>query len=261
LGIVVNALEVLLKQAATEPEYRAAFYEALLAGTIYVIGQKDAPAGAQHLSAGSQVQIEHWEKEDGSQVIPFFSSLEALQRGMADEVKYLSMTGRALFEIVAQGDLPLVLNPNADYGKEFYLAEVQALLTHGVNKLPQTRVVEKETKVMLGLPARRPEKLIKAVAAFLASCPSVEAAYIASIHDPGTDEKPHLLLGIQADGEAAALEPLIGAAGQIASDLLPDGDYLDMVRVVPGEHGLSEYFLGRIAPFYQRGMPPDSTVN
>jgi hypothetical protein len=257
----VNTVEELLKKAATEPEYRSAFYEALLGGTVFIIGQKDGLPGERVMPAGSPVQIEHWEKEDGSKVIPFFSSLDALKRGIEKEVAYLSMTGRALFEIVAEGDLPLVLNPNSDYGKEFFLAEIQALLTHGVNKLPQTRVVEKETKVMLGLPARRPEKLIKAVAAFLAGCPSVEAAYIASIHDPEADEKPHLLLGIQADGEAAALEPVIGAAGQIASDLLPDGDYLDMVRVVPGEHGLSEYFLGRIVPFYQRGVPPESTIN
>ena len=171
------------------------------------------------------------------------------------------MSGRALFEIVAQGELPLVLNPNSDHGKEFWLAEIQALLAQSITTSPEARVVETESKVMLGLPARRPEKIIAALNAFFTTRPMIEAAYIASIHDPSLDEKPHLLLGVQVQGDDVTLQQIIRTAGQIASDLLPDGDYLDMVRVKPGEKGLSEYFLGRIPPFYQRDVPPDSTIN
>ena len=63
----MNTLEDLLKKAASEPESRPAFYAALLSSQVFVIGQKEP--------VSNQVQIEHWEKEDGSQVIPFFSSL------------------------------------------------------------------------------------------------------------------------------------------------------------------------------------------
>ncbi|MGL9734549.1 MAG: SseB family protein [Symbiopectobacterium sp.] len=42
-------------------------------------------------SVGSQVEIQHWEKPDGSTAIPFFSSLEALQMAISTEAAFLAL--------------------------------------------------------------------------------------------------------------------------------------------------------------------------
>lgn len=238
----MNTLEDLLKQASTSAEVRPAFYSALLAATVYVIGRA---------TPGQPLEIEHWEKEDGSKTIPFFTSLDALQRGQEGTVDHLGLSGRELFALVAGGDMPLVLNPNSEYGKEFWLAEIQALLAQGSSRPVQASVVDREAHVHIGMPVRPPEAIIRALTAFFKTRPGVNAAYAGSIHDPA-DPAPNLLLGIDAALEGPALEQLIRQAGELASEHLQDDEVLDVVRVKAGEHGLSEYFLARIKPFYTR---------
>ena len=63
-----NELETLLEKAATEPAHRPAFFSALLEATVWVPG---SAADGEQIVEDSALDLQHWEKDDGSSVIPF----------------------------------------------------------------------------------------------------------------------------------------------------------------------------------------------
>ncbi|MDR7194562.1 enhanced serine sensitivity protein SseB C-terminal domain-containing protein [Luteimonas terrae] len=96
----LNPLEIALARAADEPAERPEFYKALLESDVYVIGHTDTPGdGLATIPAGAQVSIVNLEKEDGTPFIPFFSSLDALQRVLQAETRFVSMSARSFLDI------------------------------------------------------------------------------------------------------------------------------------------------------------------
>lgn len=63
-----NELETLLEKAATEPGHRPAFFRTLLEATVWVPG---AAAQSEQVVEDSVLDLLHWEKDDGTSVIPF----------------------------------------------------------------------------------------------------------------------------------------------------------------------------------------------
>nr|WP_315447182.1 enhanced serine sensitivity protein SseB [uncultured Pseudomonas sp.] len=242
-----NSLEQSLRLAADEPAHRPEFFRILLNSTVYVLGSTDAEDGTVDLEAGSKVSIAHWEKPDGTSVIPFFSSLQTLQKSIDSEESYLELPARSLFEMT-QGT-HLFLNPKSPYGKEFFPEEVRNLLSDQVGQKATVRKVEKETKVLLGQPAQYPSKMVQSLTQLLASHRNVKRAFLALMHDTSVDEKPHLIIGIEADGD---IELVLREAGNVAGDTAPDGEPVDLYRVSESESGLSDYFLKQTTPFYER---------
>ena len=195
-------LEELLIKAANEPAHRPEFYSALLKSTIYVIGdtgKNSTAAGQQNLEAGSQINIQSWETQDGKPVIPFFSSLETLQKSIDNELSYLALPANSFFEMTLGSTL--FLNPKSDYGKEFTSNEVEQLLKNGLSQAATQRVVEEETKVLLGQPENYPTQMIDSLTQLLAKHSNVKKAYLALMHDTSIDENPHLIVGIEAEGD------------------------------------------------------------
>lgn len=243
-----NPLEAALRRAAREPGHRPEFYRLLLESSVFILGHSDGTSnGTRTLDAGETISIQSWAREDGSLVIPFFTSLTALHRSIAQESTYMVLPARSLFEITKGS--PLVLNPKSSYGKEFFPNEIEALLSDGVNRLPERRVTQKATKVILGQPIDYPSKMVDSLTALLSKHSGVKAAYLALMHDPSQDAKPHLVVGIEVDGE---IEHVIHEAGVVASDSAPSGSPVDLMRVERGDLGLSEYFVREVKPFYER---------
>ncbi len=243
-----NHLEQTLRLAAGEPAHRPDFYKALLDSTVYILSQSDNPSSSSRtIEAGEKISIQNWVRNDGAPVIPFFSSLTALQRAIDAENNYMALPARSLFEITKGA--ALVLNPKSDYGKEFFPDEIEALVSNGVNRLPEQRVTTKATQVFLGQPKDYPSRMVDALTTFLATRNNVKAAYLVLMQDPSHDEKPHLVIGIEADGDIAQV---IREVGAVAGDTSHAGEPVDLIRVIPGEKGLSEYFLNEIKPFYER---------
>lgn len=245
-----NELEQKLRLAANEPAYRPEFSALLLESTIYVLGDTGSPALDEetvNLEAGSNISIQNWEREDGTPVIPFFTSLEMLQKSIEEDNSYLALPARALFEMTLGATL--FLNPRSDYGKEFIPEEVQHLLSVGLSQEPSQRIVEKETKVLLGQPSNYPSKMIDSLTQILSKHKNVNKAYLALMHDTSVDEKPHLVIGIEVDGD---YELVMREAGNVAGDTAPDGEPVDLYRVEPNDTGLSDYFIHETKPFYER---------
>jgi len=245
-------LEIALRLATDDPGCRPDFYKALLEAKVFIIQHAGHPReGKRRAEAGESIAIRHWVRDDDSPIIPFFSSLEALQSAITEEVTYMELPAKALFEMT-QG-AALVLNPNLKYGKEFPPDEIEALLADGVNRIPEQRFTKESNQVLLGQPAQYPEKMVDALTSLFSKRANVKAAYLVLMHDPSHDDKPHLVVGVDADRE---IESIIREAGTVAADTSPQGEPVDLYRIEESDQdGLSQYFIREVTPFYTRKDP------
>lgn len=243
-----NDLERKLMLAADNPASRPEFYKALMASEVFVIGFTDSEGeGVKTVPAGAKLSIVNWEKNDGTPIIPFFTSLETLQRSLNEESKFVALPAKNFFEMTLGSFL--VLNPASPYGKEFFPNEIHSLLETGMNNAPRTRVVQKETKVLLGQPANYPTEMVSALTALLAKHSAVKAAYLCLMHDSSSTEKPSLVVGFEGEMD---LTEAMKEAGSVAADTAPKGELVDFAVLTRGEPGISEYMFKSVKPFYQR---------
>lgn len=240
-------LERALERAANDPASRPEFYRTLLESEVFVIGHSDAITGQRALiPAGAKVQIVHWEKQDGTQVVPFFTSLEALRRSLKEETNFMALSARGFFEMVK--GKTLVLNPASPYGKEFFPNEVDSLLSTGVNHAPISRTVETATQVLIGQPSAYPTQMVSSLKALLVKHSNVRAAHLCLMQEPAS-QLPSLVVGFEGDGD---ISRAMADAGAVAADTAPRGTPVDFIQIVWGEPGLSEYFIRAGKPFYRR---------
>ncbi|MDU4274004.1 MAG: enhanced serine sensitivity protein SseB [Enterobacter asburiae] len=223
-----NELETLLEQAATEPAHRPAFFRTLLESTVWVPG---TAAEGEQVVEDSALDLLHWEKDDGTSVIPFFTSLEALQEAVEDEQAFVVMPVRTLFEMTL--GQTLFLNAKLPTGKEFTPREISHLIGEEGNPLSTQEVLEGGETLLLSEVAEPPAQM---------------RAFLCSIKERA-DEQPVLLIGIEADGD---IDDIIQAAGSVATDTLPGDEPIDICQVKNGEKGISHFITEHITPFYER---------
>ncbi|AZI86596.1 enhanced serine sensitivity protein SseB [Kosakonia sp. CCTCC M2018092] len=238
-----NELETLLEQAATEPAYRPAFFRTLLDSTVWVPGNA---AEGEAVVEESALDIQHWEKDDGTSVIPFFTSLTALQQAVDDEQAFVVMPARTLFEMTL-GET-LFLNAKLPTGKEFTPREISHLVGEEGSPLSQQEVLEGGTALLLSEVAEPPAQMVDSLTTLFKSIKTVKRAFICSIKEQA-DAQANLLIGIEAEGD---IEEIIHAAGSVATDTLPGDEPVDICQVAEGEKGISHFMLAHITPFYER---------
>lgn len=250
MTIEENRLEAALRLAADDPANRPDFYHLLIESEVFVIGgTAQEPQGTRTLHSGDKITIQNWRRSDGKPVVPFFTSLSALQQAISESGNYLQLPARSLFELTKGATL--ALNPGLPYGKEFFPNEIEALLTSGVTHLPEQRVTQRETTVLLGQPQEYPSAMVSALTTLFAKRSQVKTAFLLLMHDPSVDEKPHLVVGVLADGD---VERLFREVGSVAADTSPAGEAVDLYRVERGDTGLSEHFFNNVKPFYQQSL-------
>jgi len=238
-----NELETLLEQAATEPAYRPAFFRTLLDSTVWVPGNA---AEGEAVVEESALDIQHWEKDDGTSVIPFFTSLTALQQAIDDEQAFVVMPARTLFEMTL-GET-LFLNAKLPTGKEFTPREISHLVGEEGSPLSQQEVLEGGTALLLSEVAEPSAQMVDSLTTLFKSIKTVKRAFICSIKEQA-DAQANLLIGIEAEGD---IEEIIHAAGSVATDTLPGDEPVDICQVAEGEKGISHFMLAHITPFYER---------
>ncbi|QKN80887.1 enhanced serine sensitivity protein SseB [Scandinavium goeteborgense] len=239
-----NELETLLEQAATEPAHRPAFFRALLDATVWVPG---TAAEGEQVVEDSALDIQHWEKDDGTSVVPFFSSLEALQQAVTDEQAFVVMPVRTLFEMTL-GET-LFLNAKLPTGKEFTPREISHLMGEEGNPLSTQTVLEGGASLLLSEVTEPPAQMVDSLTTLFKSLKTVKRAFLCSIKEHA-EEQPNLLIGIEVEGDD--IEAVIQATGSVATDTLPGDEPIDICQVVEGEKGISHFMLAHITPFYEK---------
>ncbi|MDN8543343.1 enhanced serine sensitivity protein SseB [Erwinia sp. BC051422] len=229
-------LEEVLKLAATEPAHRPEFFTLLMEASVWVPGESVEQADAE---------LQHWEKEDGTSIIPFFTSEQALQQAVTEEQPFLVMPVRTLFAMT-QGET-LFLNPKLPVGKEFSPGEISSLLGKEGNALSQQTVLEGGASLLLSEIAEPPAQTIASLTELFAKHKQVRRAWVAHIKE-AADAKPNLLIGIEADGD---IENIIQAAGSVATDTLLEDEPVDICEVVDNDN-ISHFFTAHLTPFYER---------
>ena len=237
-------LEEVLKLAATEPAHRPEFFSLLMEASVVVPGES-AEAGSA-IDASSTVDLQHWEKDDGTSVIPCFTSVSALEQAVSDEQAYLIIPVRTLFEMTL-GET-LFLNPKLPEGKEFSPREITDLLGENGNALSQQTVLEGGSALLLSEIAEPPAQVIDSLTQLFAKYKQVRRAFVAHIRE-SADQPANLLIGIEAESD---IEAIIQAAGSVATDTLLEDEPVDICQVVDGEKGISHFFTAHITPFYER---------
>lgn len=144
---------------------------------------------------------------------------------------------------------PAHSRPRSDYGKEFFPSAIDSLLKTGLPSEPERRVVETDRNVLLGQPQEYPATLVASLTRLLSKHANVKAAYLALMHDPAVDSRPHLVIGIEADGDPLRA---IQEAGAVAREIAGQGEPVDFVAVQRGREGLDRYLLRETRPFYER---------
>lgn len=93
------------------------FIEQLLISDIYCLATQDH---------SQKVEFRVLETPEGEQAIPFFLSLDIIQRDIAENAEYIKINAKQFFEMT-QG-ATLVLNPTSELSKEFQPEEIKAIL-------------------------------------------------------------------------------------------------------------------------------------
>jgi hypothetical protein len=185
--------------------------------------------------------------EDGR--IPVFTSTDRIfDKGIIkSQVPFMAMKGADLFNL-AKG-AKFILNPYSDFGKELLREEVANMLDGTVLDAKHKQItIEKETQVLLGQPAVYPQKVVESLKMLFLTKPVVKAAYLGWIHDPASADPPHLIIGLDLDGEDTSVT---NEAGFTAYQCLQPDEIIDFIRIRNGG-SLVDYFTQETTPFYVR---------
>ena len=140
-------------------------------------------------------------KDDGTSVIPFFTSLEALQQAVADEQAFVMMPARTLMAMTLGESL--FLNPKLPSGKELTPREISHLLGEEGSPL-STQTVLEGGEALLSEVAEPPAQMVDSLTTLFKTLKTVKRAFLCSIKERA-DAPANLLIGIEAEG---ILKPL-----------------------------------------------------
>lgn len=238
-----NRLESLLEKALTEPGWRPEFFRVLMESSVWVPGE--AVAG-HSMNTDNSVELQHWEKQDATRVIPFFSSQQALRQAAGEQQAFVVMPVRTLFEITC-GET-LLLNAKLPQGKEFTPQEITRLLGGDNNPLSQQQVLQGGVPLLLSALEQPPERMINSLITLFQNIKQVKRAFICTVKEQA-GQQANLLIGIEAEGD---ISTIIQTAGSVAADILPEDEAVDLCQITNDDTGISHFMITHIAPFYQR---------
>ena len=232
-----NELEVLLRKATTQPEYRAELYRKLLSEKLTVIGK----------AAGKDTNISISSWSDGK--IPFFTSAARIYDigEIKEEVQHFEVKGLDFFT-VTKGAV-LVLNPYSGYGKEFTPNEVQSMLAGTfLTDAGKELKIEMDTNVLIGQPINYPTDIVNSLKGLFARLHAVNAAYLGWISFSDPTVPPHYIFGLDVNGDFGTINK---EAGFTAQQFLKKGEFVDFIQI-DNKGGISDYFLNQTKPFYKK---------
>jgi hypothetical protein len=194
-----NEIERLLVAATKNEAERPAFSKAVLEAELYV-----SPISAPDEN-GRVEGVRSWKLKDGTVAAAIFTAPERAEAAFGPGILHLGNKGRAFLEWLRPG--PVVLNPGQDYGVVWDVRALATLLD-GV----ATRVVEKQTQVLLAHPKQKPDELIARLNQALGSDPAVTEAYLLMMQGGGAPPDGAWLVGVRSRSDWPSVQALIKQA-------------------------------------------------
>jgi hypothetical protein len=167
---------------------------------------------------------------------------------LREEVGYLALNAIELMKITQGAEF--ILNPGADFGKEFTKQEIASLIDGSIWQPTEKYVAKEATQVLIGQPKNYPKELVNALMRYFKTQKNVKRAFLAHFINPQRDEKAHTLIAVEFVGD---WESIMAGAGIVARDVhVPDPpvDFLPMT----GKDGIEDYFRRDCKPFYERKL-------
>jgi hypothetical protein len=231
-------IEALLAAAATDRSQAPAFVTALLESTVIVAGT---------VTDDGMATLADLLDSDGSSVQPFYTSKERFQETLqvvpTFERNILALPCRVLWQMTR--GRRLVLNPHSAHGKEFLPGEIAQLLDGEAVLTPG--VVERETQVMVGQPARVPPGMTEALTAALAEHREVDEAILGwkvTPQEDGSFDESYLLVIVGAPNAREVISGSLARALATYSVGVP----IDVMYAAPG----AKHLLQGVPPFHRR---------
>lgn len=125
-----NELQRLLDLANHEPGYAPEFYRGLLTSDVFAL----VPEVGHGLEEG-KLRFVMWRGADGSEIIPYFSSIPLLENALQPGWQGVKLTGRYFLELTRGATV--VLDPNEAAYCRLLPTEVTLLLETGAVSNPQ----------------------------------------------------------------------------------------------------------------------------
>jgi hypothetical protein len=241
------SLESILERALTDPSCRLQFYKQLLLTDIYFLGKKN---GDEDVSGERKITVVYWQKQDGTYLIPFFSSMEQLSKAIQQEESYLCLNARIFFECT-EGSA-YVLNPASQFGKEFGADEIAALLDGSLLKNFEIVTIKQGSKIFIGQPANYPDKLIEQLIPCFRRNKEVLDAYVVQISEEESGSGSRLCIVINTQGE---MTRVLAQASAIVKAELNEDEFVDFMRLSDSET-MQEFVIDQ-KPFYSRARSRD----
>ena len=91
--------------------------------------------------------------------------------------------------------------------------------------------------------------MVKALSELFTRNRSIKAAYLAQFFNPERDERPHILIGIDAEADWGRI---VGEAGMVASEVVGHDEIVDFIRI--DDAGVSRYMTNQTKPFYKKSL-------
>jgi hypothetical protein len=268
LDPLAAALEKAVKEETAEA--RTAFYRVFINSRVFVFGEPQAKDGEADSQGLRQMKpedkfiiatISHPQKP-GEKIIPFFSSIDLLQRAarganLPQQTTFLGFSSLSLLQMAKGMALPLVMNLGPMAYKIFNPEEIDFLLANARRKTYEELQLPAGSQVSLVPPEDYPQELVGALLDLLPGFPDVKAAYLTTMKEDSAESPPALVIGLETE-EGADMSKILDKAAPLVLCHAPKGQDIDFTQVRPGEKGLSQMLLARISPFYRRSLPGEA---
>jgi hypothetical protein len=210
---------------------------------VVLLRETTAPA------SGSGLELMTWMRDDGVEVVPFFSSIEVCKQVASGHGPSAIVPARSFFQGMLAYSMPMHLNPNYSIGRGFLPAELDSLLTLGtIHSGMTSTVVEHEITMVMRVPQDDLSGLQTALTSLLTSSRHAEAAYLFEVERSDSPGLPSLMLEIAGPRDEALLHAIGTVVVETYSGRLP----LDVHFIGTDDIRLAPHYREAIAPFFVR---------
>ncbi len=224
----MNTLKELLETAINDPAAAPQWYETLLQTTVFVItdGREQSTQGE------AKIAFATWEKEDGTPVVPIYSSLECMRAWVKEDTPYMPLSCLDLLAIV-NGSY-VMLDATTEGGCEFSPDAIAALL-QGAQRM-NVQLQAEEAKPV------DPQAVEEELATCFKKDARVKKAYLAQMKDG------RLAVAISCD--EYEYEEIRGKADWLIKAAIGQKTPFELVHA--GSSELADHITAAVEPFYKK---------